>query len=509
MLLIYPPTARSTEPPLGIARLAAFLKGAGREAHCIDLCREGMDYLLGLEVAAEDSATQGAFRRKGRAAEALRDPATYSSPGRYARAVNDLGRALRASSNPSGAESSLADYRDIRRSPLRRADLLDAAAKYEENVFYPLFDQRVGAAADATRDGWIGLSICYLSQALCAFALIGFLKSTRPRMRIAIGGGLVTSWIAGGNLDPEEAFPGLVDAAIAGPGEAGLAGLFGLEPRRGGEALDLEDFSALEYSAPARIIPFNFSSGCPWKRCSFCPEKAEGLAYRGIPDSEARARLARLGEDYGPGLMHFTDNEISPLYLRMLAESPPPAPWYGFARFSKCLLDPRFCRALARSGCVMLQLGLESGDQAVLDRLGKGTRVEEIELILDNLASASIGTYVYVLFGTPAEDHDAAMRTRDFVARHSPGIGFLNVAVFNLPATSPEAKSLETRGFYDGDLSLYREFRHPSGWDRAAVRRFLSEEFEATPEIRGIIARTPPVFTSNHAPFFLGLGIRP
>jgi hypothetical protein len=267
--------------------------------------------------------------------------------------------------------------------------------------------------------------------------------------------------------------------------------------------MELEDFAGLRYSAPTRIVPYSFSSGCPWKRCSFCPEKAEDMPYRGIRSTEAIAQIARLGEKYSPGLYHFTDNEISPLYLRALADSAPGAPWYGFARFSRILLDPGFCRTLAASGCVMLQLGLESGDQGVLDRLGKGTRLEEIDAILDNLAAASIGTYIYLLFGTPAEDRDAAMRTRDFIARRAGCMDFLNVAIFNLPASSEEARSLDTNDFYEGELSLYSQFRHPSGWDRSAVRAFLREEFEAIPEIKGILARTPPVFTSSHAPFFL------
>jgi hypothetical protein len=504
MLLIYPPAARSTELPLGIARLAAFLRNTGREAECIDLCQEGIDYLLALEPAAKDNWTKGALRRRESSVLTLRESAAYASPDRYGRAVRDLGRALKAASAPSGAEASLADYRDARRSPLLRADLLDAARKYEENVFFPLFEKRVGASADAAHDGWIGVSICYLSQALCAFALIGYLKATRPRLRIVIGGGLVTSWIAGGVFDPQDDFGGLVDAAIAGPGEEGLRSLLGIEGKADGEALYLKDFSGLRYSAPTQIVPYNFSFGCPWKRCSFCPEKAENMPYRGVSSGESKAQIARLGEKYAPGLFHFTDNEISPLYLHALAECPPGAPWYGFARFSNRLLDPLFCRALAASGCVMLQLGLESGDQRVLDRLGKGTRVEEIAAILDNLASASIGAYVYVLFGTPAEDRDAAMRTRDFIASRADRIDFLNVAVFNLPASSLEARSLDTKGFYEGDLSLYSEFRHPSGWNRSSVRRFLSEDFEAVPEIRSIVARTPPVFTSNHAVFFLG-----
>jgi hypothetical protein len=82
-------------------------------------------------------------------------------------------------------------------------------------------------------------------------------------------------------------------------------------------------------------------------------------------------------------------------------------------------------------------------------------------------------------------------------------ISFLNLAIFNLPASSPEAATLETRDFYDGDLSLYRDFVHPAGWDRDEVRAFIAKEVVGDPAIRKIAARTPPVFTSNHAPFFL------
>ena len=103
--------------------------------------------------------------------------------------------------------------------------------------------------------------------------------------------------------------------------------------------------------------------------------------------------------------------------------------------------------------------------------------------------------------GTPGGD--AAIRTRDFVASRADRIGFINVALFNLPVASAEVPRLETRAFYEGDLSLYRAFVHPGGWNRDAVRAFLAEEFNADPAIKTILARTPPVFTSNHAPFFL------
>jgi hypothetical protein len=505
MLLIYPPGARSVEAPIGIARIASFLRLSGQEARCIDLCAEGIEYLLGIELKAEegDTWTRGAINRRDRAVQDLRDARAYSNPARYARAIGDLGRVLKAASRGSGALASLADYRDLARSPLRRADLIDSALHFETNVFRPLFEDRLGPAVSSMEDGWAGLSICFLSQALCAFAAIGYLRSARPDIRIAIGGGLVTSWVTTGLIDRKESFGGLVDAVLPGPGEESIGDLLGAEGGSTASGLDLDDFDQGLYLSPTRIVPYNFSFGCPWKRCAFCPEKAEDMPYRGIPARMASIELSRLRERYAPGLFHFTDSEVSPLYLRELASNPPGAPWYGFARFSRALLDSEFCESLSASGCVMLQLGLESGDQDVLDRMGKGTRLEEIDAVLKNLKAAGIGSYIYIMLGAPYEDRDAAMRTRNFLRERAELIDFLNVAIFNLPAASEDAKRLETSGFYEGELSLYREFKHPKAWNRQQLRRFIALDLKGSPEIRSIIARTPPVFTSSHAPFLL------
>jgi radical SAM family protein len=503
MLLIYPPAARSTEPPVGIARLAGFLKRNGIPSHCLDLCREGLDYLLSQEIDAQDTWTRGALRRRSRNRALLRDVTTYATRDRYRRAVGDLNRTLKAASEPFGVEATLADYRDRRRSPLRRADLLDAAAAYEANVYYPLFRARIAEALSAFPTQAIGLSVNYLSQALCAFAIVGFLKEAHPDASVVLGGSLITSWIAQGCLAPDECFGGLVDALLPGRGEDGILGLLDA-PRRASTALpDFGDLAALDYCAPTPILPYNFSSGCPWKRCSFCPETAEGSRYVGTRAGSAVREIGILVDRHAPGLLHFTDTEIAPRYLHALAASPPGVPWYGFSRFSPLLTDPDFCRRLAASGCTMLQLGLESADQRVLDALGKGTRLDQIDRALRTLAESGIGVFLYILFGTPAEHRDAACRTRDFVAMHAHRIAFLNVALFNLPVASAEVPHLETRAFYDGDLSLYREFTHPGGWNRDVVRAFVEHEFDAEPAIKAILARNPPVFTSNHAPLFL------
>jgi hypothetical protein len=151
---------------------------------------------------------------------------------------------------------------------------------------------------------------------------------------------------------------------------------------------------------------------------------------------------------------------------------------------------------------VLLELGVESGSQEVLDREEKGVRVEDMSRALHCLREAGIATYVYLLFGTPSESEREARATLDFVVGHSDCIDFLNLALFNLPIHAQGGRSLETRSHYRGDLSLYTGFRHPRGWNRSQVRQFIDKDLKRHPAIAAILRRDPPHFTSNHAPFF-------
>jgi hypothetical protein len=243
------------------------------------------------------------------------------------------------------------------------------------------------------------------------------------------------------------------------------------------------------------------SSGCWWRRCSFCPERAEGTPYRSLSARRATSDLRTLTAKLKPSLIHLLDNALNPALLEGLAADPPGANWYGFSRVIPLLADRDFCERLRKSGCVMLQLGLESGDQAVLDSLNKGILLSTAEGALKNLRAAGIAVYLYLLFGTPAETPEAARKTMDFTVAHVSEISFLNLALFNLPAHGPETEALETGEFYPGDLSFYRPFVHPNGWQRAEVRRFLDKEFRKHAAIVPLLRQDPPFFTSNHAPF--------
>jgi radical SAM superfamily enzyme YgiQ (UPF0313 family) len=370
------------------------------------------------------------------------------------------------------------------------------------NYYYRYFSVRLREIIKNREAFAAGFSINYLSQALCAFSMIGFIRKEYPRMQIIIGGGLVTSWMQGpGWRNP---FSGLVDSLVSGPGERQVLSFCGIETPEDRHCVpDYGAFSLDEYLAPGRVLPYSASSGCYWRNCSFCPEKAEENPYVPLPVDTVMDDLYLLVRKNRPALVHLLDNSVSPALLRRFAADPPGFPWYGFARISGLLTDPDFCMQLKESGCVMLKLGLESGDQGVLDAMNKGIDLETASRVLKTLKGAGIAAYVYILFGTPPETPGTARNTLNFIARHRDSIGFLNVAIFNMPLYGKETAGLETSSFYEGDLSLYTDFKHPEGWSRKEVRKFLVSEFRRHPAVARIIQRDPPVFTSNHAPFFV------
>lgn len=503
MILIYPPIAKPCEPPPGIAKLHAVLNRNGVRCRVVDASVEGVLALLeNPSPNGTDRWTSRAVRNLDRNLTSLRGPAGYGNFDRYKRAVMDVNRALEQSAGDGRFRLSLSNYQDEKRSPVRSADLLRAAEAPEESPFYAYFQERLSGLIEEEQPSIVGISLNYLSQALPAFAMLGVLRRLCPSLVLVLGGGLVTSWMRRpGWRNP---FGGVVDHLIPGPGEGPLLSLCGVQEPVSGHCAPRYDSLPLGlYLSPGPILPYSASSGCYWNKCAFCPERAEGNPYLPVAVSEALEDIHGLAGEMKPALIHLLDNALSPALLAALAKDPPGAPWYGFVRITSHLADLDFCMALRRAGCVMLKLGLESGDQTVIDREGKGIDLKVASRALKTLKKAGIATYVYLLFGTPSEGEAEARKTLDFTVKHSDAIDFLNLAIFNMPVYGPESRLVETKALYEGDLSLYTGFSHPGGWHRGLVRQFLDKEFKRRPAIAAILRNDPPFFTSNHAPFFV------
>ncbi len=503
ILLVSPPLFKACEPPASLAFLAGALPEKSYEA--VDMNIEGQLWLLQKNIQqtkGEDTWSKRAIKNGNANIQQLQQEKLYNNFARYKQVIHDANKLFSLSSTQSGLHLSFSDYQSEILSPLVSDDLLFAAENFSENIFFPFFSTRCNQIFQNRTFDWVGISLNFLSQALTAFALIGWLKKNYPQIKIVVGGGLATTWSNHRHWQKKSG-KSLQQLALftAGSGEEFLPKLLGIAPRE--PACPDYNWAKFDsYLAPTPILPYTTSRGCFWRQCSFCPETAEKSRYIHTPPQTSLQQLHTLCAAYQPGLVHFLDNALSNTTLRALTAKPLPAHWYGFARFDPPLDNLHFCKQLKQAGCIMLKLGLESGDQQVLNTMKKGIQLKRAERILNNLKEAGIATYVYLLFGTPAEDEKAAFTTLEYVAAHSELISYLNLAIFNMPQLSPEIAPEQRESFNEKDLSIYTDFIHPKGWRRQDIRHFLGKHFRKHPNITPILQRNPPFFGSNHAPFF-------
>jgi hypothetical protein len=520
VLLLHPPAVKPAGPPLGPAVLLGHLRRHGIAASALDAGLDALLYLLDparLAAAAGSqpaTALRRALRNVPRALQLLRSPAAAASFDRYQSAVGHLNRALSVYCGGAGDERlTLGDYCHGRLSEFSPADLEALAAGTESTLFAGYFHDVLLPQVVASRPRLIALSINYRHQVLPAFELAGLLRRELPEVMLVAGGGMISSWREvlrqrGLRLAP-------FDHLVVGPGEGPLLEL--AAGRAGAAYLPADasclawepDYSGLEpqrYLSPAPVLPLTASRGCYWARCLFCPEAASPThPYCAFASGDLPRLLRELAERWQVRHFHLTDNAVPPAALRALAAGADQLTglaWYGFVRFEPELLEGDLIEGLARSGCRVLQLGLESGSQAVLDRLAKGTRLAVAAEVLRRLRRAGIASYVYVLLGTPGETLEESRLTRDFLEEHAGEIDFLNLAIMNLPRQSALADGAAVPADAEA-LGLYRPVDEQAEQRRAA-RRFLHQELLASPAIRTIVRRTPPLFTSDHAVFFVG-----
>ena len=522
VLLIQPPATKAVEPPLGLAILAGHLRAAGFSVATIDANLIATLALLAPERAVRAAGEQPptnvrrALKQAQPALALVRSAAALTSFPRYATALHHL-HTLLGLYGEKAERLTLGDYEYEEHSPFAPATLQQLANGAVTTLFHVLFAETIVPQVVARAPRIIALSINYRHQLLPAFELAGLLRRALPATTLVVGGGMITSWqrvLSAGALR----LP-LFDHLIFGPGEEPLTRLAGGGIHdyllSGTEIAFTPDFSDLplpDYLSPRPVLPLAASRGCYWGKCRFCPEAAAPThPYQSGAASAFPDRLLALVAKTGVRDFHLTDNAIPVPTLKALAVRHAELHdirWHGFVRFERALLDPALVAGLAASGCTLLQLGLESGSQAVLEQMAKGTNLAEAAQILENLRAAGIASYVYVMTGIPGETAADAALTRSFLLEHAEKIGFLNLALMNLPRDASllaEADSFAINGSDLLDsaapLGLYRSFSSSTNWGREEARRFLAE-LKRDPAIRTILQRTPPWLTSNHAFFF-------
>jgi radical SAM superfamily enzyme YgiQ (UPF0313 family) len=89
-----------------------------------------------------------------------------------------------------------------------------------------------------------------------------------------------------------------------------------------------------------------------------------------------------------------------------------PITWHAFARVDT--VTPEILCAMADAGCVDVLYGVESGSQAILDRIGKGIKLDQVRRAVRMAEEAGIRIFASFILGLPGETRETLRATVEF-----------------------------------------------------------------------------------------------
>lgn len=198
------------------------------------------------------------------------------------------------------------------------------------------------------------------------------------------------------------------------------------------------------------------SRGCYWagiKRdgCLFCTHHVTfGKDYR---RPEAGFPLEVVKEMYDSGIrkLHFVDETLPPNIMRDISEGIVAAgitdlEWGSYVRFERPYQNKDLLQLMRNAGCRLLEIGLESASQRVLDAMDKGINIQSVRKALDVMLEVGIQPSLFIMFGFPTETPAEAEATLAFIEEYSQKGVLFNLGVFELTRDSPALRHQKELG---------------------------------------------------------------
>ena len=160
------------------------------------------------------------------------------------------------------------------------------------------------------------------------------------------------------------------------------------------------------------------SRGCP-SQCTFCANICMGRKFRARSAADVVGEMEYLVEKYGIRHFQFADDcftaapervsEICELIISKQLD----VTWDIMGRVNT-LLDEALILKMKRAGCVQIMMGIETGNQRILDLMKKGTTIAMIEECCSLLRKYSIATYNSYIIGGEGDTKETIMSTIAF-----------------------------------------------------------------------------------------------
>lgn len=192
------------------------------------------------------------------------------------------------------------------------------------------------------------------------------------------------------------------------------------------------------------IAPVVTSRGCPFD-CTFCAGKSIwGKSYRFRQAVPVVDEIQMLMKDFGVREIFMGDDNFN---LRTshatdiceeLMRREVKVPWACPNGVRVDSLNPDLLALMKRSGCHLVGLGIESGDQGVLDMARKSLDLSIVPRVCQEIDSAGITAVGFFVLGLPGDTRETIEKTMRF-SRRLP----LKRAWFNILAPYPGSELFE------------------------------------------------------------------
>ncbi|MDH4161440.1 MAG: radical SAM protein [Nitrospirota bacterium] len=232
------------------------------------------------------------------------------------------------------------------------------------------------------------------------------------------------------------------------------------------------------------------SRGCPY-HCFFClATPVSGSKARKRSPQNIAAEIVECQEKYGIRNFifwsdFFTQDKAWVLDLcRAIRGTGLNITWSANTRASA--MDEELAREMKNAGCSLVSIGVESGNQQILDRIGKKVSLDEIRKAFAVLRRAKISTLAYYLLGLPWETHATMEETvrfsieldsdfaSFFVATPFPGTRFYDYATAQGLFSDPSGEPSFGSAYHGASVRGHFLSREEIGmWRTRAIRRYL------------------------------------
>ena len=181
---------------------------------------------------------------------------------------------------------------------------------------------------------------------------------------------------------------------------------------------DFDGFILSEYMLPELILPIYSSINC-YNNCYFCnisgfqDKKYKQFNLRHIVD-----HMERLKQKYNANIFYFVDQTFSISrmieFANILIERSIGITWLCDTRIDRILNKDEII-FLKESGCIKLQIGLESYNQRVLNLMNKNVQLENITESVQNLVECGLAFHLFCMYGYPGETKNEIKNTLSYI----------------------------------------------------------------------------------------------